>query len=105
MTTPTYTPSPIDTRAVELPPSLAPLVERLAENVHEEWSLQRIASGWTHGPARDDERKHHPCLVPYAELPEAEKEYDRRSALSTLKAVVALGYRIEPPAAPAELGS
>ncbi len=46
---------------------------------------------------RNDEAKKHPCLVPYAELPESEKEYDRRMAEETIKAIVTLGYRILPP--------
>ena len=36
-------------------------------------------------------------LVPYSELPESEKEYDRRTALGALKLILALGYRIEKP--------
>lgn len=90
-----YTPKPIDTSAVKLPADIVALREKLAENTHEQWSLGRIKDGWTHGPARDDAKKHHPCLVPYPELTESEKEYDRRTAEETLKAIVALGFRIE----------
>lgn len=89
-----YVPKPLDTSGVALPPSLAALLERLAENTHDVWAATRLAQGWTHGPARDDAAKRHPCLVPYAELPEAEKEYDRRTTAETLKAILALGYRI-----------
>jgi hypothetical protein len=84
---------------VRLPAPLEALIERLAENNHDVWARQRLADGWTHGPARDDAGKRHPGLVPYGELPESEKEYDRRTVIETLKAIVALGYRIEPPAA------
>lgn len=91
----TYTPRPLDTSAVVLPPDLADLTEKLAENTHDNWAAQRLAEGWTLGPKRDDEAKTHPCLVAYAELPESEKEYDRVTALETLKAILALGYRIE----------
>lgn len=90
----TYTPQPLDTSHVDLPESLLPLIERLAENTHEVWSSQRIKDGWTHGLKRDDANKHHPCLVPYGQLPESEKEYDRQTAVAALKAVIALGYRI-----------
>lgn len=90
----TYTPHPLDTTHVELPESLLPLIERLAENTHEVWSAQRIKDGWSYGPKRDDANKQHPCLVPYDQLPESEKEYDRQTAVSALKAVVALGYQI-----------
>ena len=71
------------------------LTERLAENAHELWAKQRMAAGWTVGPHRDDAAKKHPCLVPYAHLPESEKEYDRAVAIGTLKAILALGYTVE----------
>jgi len=92
----TYTPKPLDTSAVALPEGLFGLLEKLAENTHEVWSAQRIKDGWTYGPKRDDTNKKHPCLVPYADLPESEKEYDRKTAGETLKAVMVLGYTIVP---------
>jgi hypothetical protein len=92
-----YQPQPIDTAAVTLPEALAALTERLAENAHDIWAQQRLADGWTYGPERDDAAKQHPDLVPYAELPEGEKEYDRLTALATLKAILALGYTITAP--------
>ena len=91
----TYTPNPLDTSAVVLPEALLGLLERLAENTHDVWAAQRMNDGWTYGPKRDDSNKHHPCLVPYADLPESEKEYDRKTAGETLKAVMALGYSID----------
>ena len=66
-----------------------------AVNVHEIWADQRLKDGWRIGPARDDAKKEHPCLVPYEELPEGEKEYDRRVVRDTVRAILALGYRIE----------
>jgi len=93
-----YEPRPLDTSGVKLPPELDALLERLAENTHEVWAKQRFAQGWTYGLTRDDANKKHPCLVPYAELPEVEKDYDRKTAGEALKAVLALGFRIEPPA-------
>jgi hypothetical protein len=92
-----YRPSPIDTSKITLPPEIRALTERLAENAHDIWAQQRIAAGWRLGAKRDDARKEHPCLVPYAELPESEKEYDRKAAMETLKAILALGYRIAKP--------
>jgi ryanodine receptor 2 len=97
---PTYTPTPIPTGHIALPDDLLALRERLAEHTHDVWAAERIAQGWTYGPARDDAAKTHPCLVPYAELPEKEKEFDRKTALGTLKAIMALDYRITPPPAP-----
>lgn len=93
----TYFPKPLDTSHVELPASLLPLIERLAENTHEVWSAQRIKDGWTYGPTRDDANQHHPCLVPYDQLPDSEKEYDRKTAAETLKAIVLLGFEIDKP--------
>ena len=46
-------------------------------------------------PERDDLKKQHPGLVPYAALPESEKEYDRSTVLGVLRAILAMGYRIE----------
>jgi hypothetical protein len=90
-----YQPKPIDTSAVRLPEQLLALTERLAENAHELWAQQRLSDGWTHGSSRDDAAKRHPCLIPYSELPESEKQYDREIAMKTLKAIVALGYSIK----------
>ncbi len=89
-----YNPRPIDSSGVTLPESLLALTERLAESAHDRWAQVRLAEGWTYGPRRDDARKQHPDLVPYAALPETEKEYDRTTVLETLKALMALGYRI-----------
>jgi hypothetical protein len=91
----TYQPRPIDTTAVTLPDELLLLTELLAEHAHDVWAQQRLADGWTLGPRRDDARKEHPCLVAYDKLPESEKQYDRHAALETLKAILALGYRID----------
>lgn len=90
----TYTPRPLDTSHIDLPESLSALLERLAENSHEVWAAQRIKEGWTCGPQRNDATKEHPCLVPYDQLPEGEKEYDRHTASGALKMVLAMGYRI-----------
>ena len=90
-----YKPNPIDTGSVVLPDSLLELTEQIAENVHENWAMARIAQGWTYGTQYDGEKKTTPWLVPYSQLPESEKEYDRNTAFETLKLVMALGYRIE----------
>ena len=92
---PSYVPKPIDTSDVKLPESLEALTERLAENAHDHWALERMSQGWQWGARRDDGARTHPDLVPYAELPEGEKEYDRKTALETLRAILKLGYRIE----------
>ena len=89
-----YKPKPFDTDGVKLSDELLALSERLAENVHENWSARRMAEGWTYGKERDDLNKKTPCLVSYAELDEIEKEYDRTTAIQTLKLICALGYKI-----------
>jgi hypothetical protein len=94
---PDYRPAPIDTAQIRLPREIEALTERLARNAHEIWSQQRLAAGWRLGPQRDDATKQHPCLIPYEELPESEKIYDRSTAMETVKAILALGFRIEPP--------
>ena len=90
-----YIPEPMDLSLVDLPESLIQLSERIAEDVHEVWAKARIDEGWTYGEKRDDIHKKHPCLVPYDELPEEEKEYDRNTAMNTIKMVKKLGFRIE----------
>jgi hypothetical protein len=90
-----YRPAPIDTSGVELSADVLRLAERLAEHVHDVWAAERLADGWRLGPRRDDAKKEHPSLVPYAQLSESEKKYDRNTALGTLKAIIALGYRVE----------
>jgi DNA-binding response OmpR family regulator len=89
-----YDPKPIDTSNVKLTPQILELREVLARNAHEIWSRQRFKDGWRFGAQRDDPRKEHPCLIPYEQLPESEKEYDRLAAMETLKTIVGLGYEI-----------
>ena len=94
MKTEKYTPQPIDTSDVKLPEELEQLVEKMSKNVHEVWAETRISQGWTYGEQRNDEMKTHPCLVPYEELPESEKEYDRNTSIGTLKLIMKLGFNI-----------
>lgn len=89
-----YRPEPRDTSGVAIPPDLAGLTELLARNTHENWAHERLTHGWCWGPERNDERKEHPCLVPYEDLTEEERDYDRRTALETIRLLLALGYRI-----------
>ena len=89
-----YKPKPIDTSDIELDGEILELGELIARNVHEVWSEGRIKEGWSYGEERDDADKKHPCLVPYEELPESEKEYDRNTATQTLKLIIKLGYKI-----------
>ncbi len=89
-----YTPNPINTESIILPDDILELTEKIAENVHDVWAAGRIKEGWTYGEKRDDAKKETPCLVPYSELPESEKEYDRNTATETIKLIFSLGYKI-----------
>lgn len=90
-----YEPRPIDTSDVTLDEALLELTELIAENVHDIWAVGRIAEGWTYGDTRDQENKKTPCLVAYNELPENEKDYDRNTAMETLKLIRKLGFSIK----------
>ena len=90
----TYIPKPVDTSDVQLPEELEMLVEQMSKNVHDVWAETRIAQGWSYGEQRDDAQKLHPCLVPYEELPDSEKEYDRNTSIGTLKLILKLGFNI-----------
>ena len=89
-----YLPQPVDTSDIQLPEVLSELVEQMAKNVHEVWAQSRMEQGWIWGEERSDALKQHPCLVPYEELPEVEKAYDRDTALGTLKLICKLGFKI-----------
>lgn len=89
-----YQPEPVDTSDVTVPEELMDLVEEMARNVHEVWAKSRIDQGWTWGESRDDEHKKHPELVPYDELSEEEKDYDRNTSLQTIKLILKLGFNI-----------
>jgi hypothetical protein len=89
-----YVPQPLDTSHVSLPSELTELTELLAENTHAVWAQQRLAEGWRYGAERNDKEKLHPCLVPYGDLSDSEKEYDRRTAMEAIRLIVTCGYEI-----------
>lgn len=89
-----YVPKPMDTSDISLPEDLNVLIEQMAKNVHEVWAKNRLEQGWTYGEERNDVLKTHPCLIPYEELPQIEKDYDRDTALGTLKLINKLGFKI-----------
>lgn len=89
-----YKPQPIDTSDIKLDDDLLLLTEKIAENVHDVWAHGRISDGWVYGETKDDTKKTTPLLVPYDQLCENEKDYDRNTALETLKFIVKSGYEI-----------
>lgn len=89
-----YEPSPIGLDDVELSEDLSELQEAIAENAHEIWAKNRRDQGWSYGPERNDQKKETPDMIPYCNLPESEKLYDREMAMQTLKLVKKLGFEI-----------
>lgn len=89
-----YIPNPVDTKSIQISDELKSLVEEMAKNVHEVWVQTRISQGWTYGEERNDAEKKHPCLVPYDELSEEEKTYDRNTSIETIKLILKLGFKI-----------
>lgn len=89
-----FVPAPVDTSMVNLPAYVEQIRDKLAENIHEMWAMNKIEAGWIYGEIRDDLRKIHPCIVQFERLPAAEKRYDTQLAVQTLKTILALGYYI-----------
>ena len=90
-----YTPKPPDLNGISLPDILSALTEDIAESLHDVWARSRLDEGWVWGDKRDETLRTTPCLVPYVDLPESEKIYDRHMVITTLKILLAKGYRIE----------
>jgi len=97
-----YTPAPLDASKVSLSAELEELVERLASGIHDAWAAKRLTQGWTYGPKRDDDARKHPGLVPFEELSEEERDYDRNTIRATLRGMLALGWELTPPTATAQ---
>lgn len=90
-----YVPNPIDVSDINLPDDITSLAELISKNVHEVWAKMRLEEGWVYGEKRNDDLKTNPCIVPYEDLPEEEKAYDRNTALETLRLIIKLGYKLE----------
>ncbi|XP_043930092.1 ryanodine receptor 3 [Protopterus annectens] len=86
-----FIPCPVDTSQIVLPPHLEKIRDKLAENIHELWAMNKIELGWTYGKIRDDNKRQHPCLVEFSKLPETEKNYNLQMSTETLKTLLALG--------------
>ncbi|XP_057661319.1 ryanodine receptor isoform X14 [Diorhabda carinulata] len=89
-----FVPKPVDTSMVTLLPYIESIRDKLAENIHEMWAMNKIEAGCQWGEYRDDSRLIHPCLVSFDKLPAAERKYDTQLAVQTLKTIIALGYYI-----------
>uniref|UniRef100_A0A3Q3BKC6 Ryanodine receptor 3 n=1 Tax=Kryptolebias marmoratus TaxID=37003 RepID=A0A3Q3BKC6_KRYMA len=89
-----FIPTPVDTSQIVLPPHLENIRDKLAENIHELWGMNKIELGWTYGKIRDDNKRQHPCLVDFTKLPETEKNYNLQMSSETLKTLLALGCHV-----------
>ena len=90
-----YIPSPIDTSKIKLTDDILELAEVLAKNTHEVWSVGKMNEGWSYGPEVNELKKEHPSLIPYEELSDSQKDYDRNTSIETLKVLLALGFEIK----------
>ena len=81
-----YEPKSLDLTNVQIPEDLVKLVEQLAEITHDNWVRQRLADGWRFGQRRDDLLKEHPCIVPYDDLPESERNTTGKSPWASSRA-------------------
>ena len=66
-----FNPKPIDVSdecmsklGLKLNEKIIALSEMISVNMHEEWSLEKVANGWIYNAIRDDDKLHHNCLVP-----------------------------------------
>lgn len=89
-----YKPNPMNTNDILVTNEILEISEKLAENTHEVWAVGKLADGWTYGEKLDKDKKTHPLLVPYEDLSEGDKDYDRRTSLETLKVLLKMGYKI-----------
>uniref|UniRef100_A0A8K9WMV6 Ryanodine receptor 3 n=1 Tax=Oncorhynchus mykiss TaxID=8022 RepID=A0A8K9WMV6_ONCMY len=89
-----FIPTPVDTSQIVLPPHLDNVRDRLAENIHELWGMNKIELGWSYGKVRDDNKRQHPCLVDFTKLPETESNYNLQMSSETLKTLLALGCHV-----------
>ncbi|XP_029705792.1 ryanodine receptor 3 isoform X9 [Takifugu rubripes] len=89
-----FIPTPVDTSQVVLPTHLDNVRDKLAENIHELWGMNKIELGWTYGKIRDDNKRQHPCLVDFVKLPETERNYNLQMSSETLKTLLALGCHV-----------
>lgn len=67
-------------------------VELLAQLEHERWWAQKRAAGYVFGPVKSDVTKTHPCMVPWEQLSEAEREKDREAVRDIPERMAAAGF-------------
>lgn len=63
---------------------------------HASWLAEKQSTGWIWGPAKDPERREHPCMVPYDELPPEQRAKDRIFVDVVTSVALALGLPVAP---------
>ena len=69
-------------------------IEQMAEMEHGRWNVERLRDGWRCGKPKDENLKRHPCIVPWSELPEDIKPFDRNAVKLFPAILVKAGYEI-----------
>jgi hypothetical protein len=89
-----YIPKPEDTSDIVLSKEIMDMTEIIAKNTHENWAKNKIDEGWVYGECLDNEKRTHPCITEYENLSEDDKDYDRITAMETIKLLIKMGYKI-----------
>ena len=57
---------------------------------HASWLEEKRATGWKYGPVKNPEKKEHPCIAPYDELPPEQQKKDKLFVSTVLEMLTAL---------------
>lgn len=69
-------------------------VERLAEMEHGRWNVERLLEGWRYGPKKDVDQKVSPYLLPWSQLSEEVKGWDRNTVRELPKMLAMIEYEV-----------
>jgi hypothetical protein len=69
-------------------------VERLAEMEHGRWNVERLLEGWRYGPKKDVDQKVSPYLLPWSQLSEEVKGWDRNTVRELPKLLAMIEYEV-----------
>ncbi len=79
---------------IQLPEFVPDDVERMAEMEHGRWNVERFDSGWRYGEKKDEARKLSPYLVPWQQVPDSIKVYDREAVRTWPKILAQAGFQV-----------
>jgi hypothetical protein len=71
-------------------------IETMAILEHDRWLAEKVQAGWRYGPRRDDQEKTNPCIVPWEDLSEAEKDKDRQAVRAIPEFLEEIGFEVYP---------